>query len=270
MKRVLVRGPLLTMSGYGTHSRQIFKWLESEGFEIVSQVTPWGITPWYVNPDYLDGLVGRIMQTAAPIQNPAFDASFQIQLPNEWDPNIAKYNVGITAAVETDRCNPAWIQSCNQMNHVVVPSNHTKSTLERSGKIDTQLDVIPESFYDCLLDETNEKNLNLQFATEFNFLVFGQITGQNPFTDRKNTFFALKWLCEEFKNNSDVGIVIKTNCGTNSTKDRRMTSLMLDKLINEVREGPYPRLYMLHGASRAPRDSEHIPTPKNQGFSFTN
>ncbi|HIL27278.1 MAG TPA: hypothetical protein EYG21_07845, partial [Nitrospinaceae bacterium] len=209
MKRVLVRGPLLTMSGYGTHSRQIFKWLESKGFEIVSQVTPWGVTPWYVNPDYLDGLVGRIMQTAAPIQDPAFDASFQIQLPNEWDPNIAKYNVGITAAVETDRCNPAWIQSCNQMNHVVVPSNHTKNTLERSGKIDTQLDVIPESFYDCLLDETNEKNLNLQFATEFNFLVFGQITGQNPFTDRKNTFFALKWLCEEFKNNPDVGIVIK-------------------------------------------------------------
>ena len=36
-----------------------------------------------------------------------------------------------------------------------------------------------------------------------NFLVFGQLTGNNAFTDRKNTFFTLKWLLEEFSDDSD-------------------------------------------------------------------
>jgi glycosyltransferase involved in cell wall biosynthesis len=248
MKKVLIRGPLLTMSGYGTHSRQVFRWLETKNVEIKSQITPWGMTPWYVNPDYLNGLVGRIMETATPDLVNNFDASFQIQLPNEWDASLGKYSVGITAAVETDKCNPKWIQSCNQMQHIVVPSNHTKITIENSGKLTSPLSVIPESFYDCLLDKDNEKKLDLNFSTNFNFLIFGQITGQNPHTDRKNTFFAIKWLCEEFKNNPDVGIIIKTNCGTNTTRDRNMTSSMLDKLIKEVRQGPYPKIYMLHGA----------------------
>ena len=246
-KKVLIRGPLLSMSGYGTHSRQIFRWLETQNVDIFTQVLPWGMTPWYVNPDYENGLIGRIMETCSPPPG-NFDLSFQIQLPNEWDPNIAKYNVGITAAVETDKCNPEWINSCNKMDKVIVPSNHTKKSLTSSGILNKEIEVIPESFYDCLLEKENEKSLNLEFSTNFNFLIFGQITGFNPFADRKNTFFAIKWLCEEFSNDSDVGIVIKTNQGTNSSRDRHMTSKMLDQLLSEVRRGPYPKIHMLHGS----------------------
>ena len=54
--------------------------------------------------------------------------SFQLILPNEWDPNIATYNVGMTAGVETTRCNPAWIQAVNQMDEVIVPSTHIEET----------------------------------------------------------------------------------------------------------------------------------------------
>jgi hypothetical protein len=247
MKQVLIRGPLLSMSGYGTHSRQIFRWLESQDVKITSQVTPWGMTPWHLDDKAQDGLIGRIMATAAPFSS-TFDVSFQIQLPNEWDPDLASFNVGITAAVETDRCNPAWIQACNKMNKVIVPSTFTKSCLENTGKLSCEIEVIPEAFYDCLLDESNEVKLDLDLSTEFNFLIFGQITGHNPLSDRKNTFFMIKWLCEEFTNNQDVGIVIKTNHGKNSANDRMITSNMLDKLLHEVRQGPYPRIYLLHGA----------------------
>jgi len=248
MKNVLIRAPLLSMSGYGTHSRQVFRWLETKNVNITSQILPWGITPWHVNPAALDGLVGRIMSTASPPPHTKFDISFQIQLPNEWDPSLANFNVGITAAVETDRCNPKWIEACNKMNKIIVPSSFTQQCLKNSGVLTTPIEVIPEAFYDCLLDQENEKELDLNLSTDFNFLIFGQITGGNPFTDRKNTFFMIKWLCEEFANNEDVGIVIKTNHGTNSSKDRQITSIMLDKLLAEVRPGSYPRVYMLHGA----------------------
>ena len=246
MKTAILRAPVLSMSGYGTHSRQIFKWLQTKDVEIKSQVVSWGITPWLINSDGLNGLVGEIMSTCSPL-NCLPDFSFQVQLPNEWDPKLAKYNVGITAAVETTICNPQWIDACNAMDKVIVPSKFSKSCLQNSGKISTEIEVVPESFYDCLLNKKNEKKLNLKFSTDFNFLMFGQITGANPFIDRKNTFFTIKWLCEEFSKNKDVGIIIKTNNGRNSSRDRAITLNMMKSLIREVRTGPYPKFYLLHG-----------------------
>jgi len=247
-KNVIIRGPLLSISGYGTHSRQIFNWLESLDANISAHITPWGATPWYINSEKLNGLIGRIMVSSNLDSQLKADASFQIQLPNEWDPDLAKYNVGITAAVETDKCNPDWVAACNKMDKVVVPSLHTKKVLEASGDIKVEIIVIPESFYECMEDSSNEIKLDLDLKTDFNFLIFGQLTGSNPFSDRKNTFFALKWLFEEFAEDEDVGIVIKTNSGQNTTKDRKATFAMINQLVHEVRQGPYPKVYILHGA----------------------
>ena len=44
-KKVLIRAPLLTVSGYGVHSRQVFKWLLSrEDFDVTTHVVNWGTT----------------------------------------------------------------------------------------------------------------------------------------------------------------------------------------------------------------------------------
>ncbi|MAF25524.1 hypothetical protein CL634_08135 [bacterium] len=248
-KRVLIRGPLLSISGYGTHARQIYRWLENcDNLEISVQLLPWGVTPWMINPDLQDGLIGRIMTKTGPIDsNQKFDLSFQIQLPNEWDPNLAFYNVGISAFVETNRHNPSWLECCNKMSHVIVPSQHIANCIKNTGNIITPLSVVPESFYDCLLEEKPAQQIDLNLSTDFNFLIFGQITGTNPWTDRKNTFFAIKWLCEMFANEPSVGIVIKTNHGTNSRIDKRFTRNMLNRLLSEVRPGLYPKVYLLHG-----------------------
>jgi glycosyltransferase involved in cell wall biosynthesis len=247
MKRVLIRGPLLSISGYGTHARQIFRWLEGyKDVHITSQITPWGITPWLINPDLHDGLIGRIMATSAPIEN-RFDVTFQIQLPNEWDPSLGNYNVGVSAVVETTACHPQWVECCNKMSHVVVPSQHIANCVKNTANLLTPLSVIPESFYDCLSEENPSVRADLNLNTDFNFLIFGQITGNNPWSDRKNTYFAIKWLCELFASDPNIGIVIKTNHGTNSSIDKRITRHMLKQLLAEVRTGPYPKFHLLHG-----------------------
>ena len=38
------------------------------------------------------------------IEKERFDISIQIQLPDEWDPNLAMYNVGVSAFIETNKC----------------------------------------------------------------------------------------------------------------------------------------------------------------------
>tara|TARA_R100000664_G_C2750578_1_gene137906 strand:+ start:473 stop:1621 length:1149 start_codon:yes stop_codon:yes gene_type:complete len=255
--RVCVRGPLLSISGYGNHTRQVYRWLtENTQHTLGTQILPWGITPWMINPDLENGLIGKIMHESIPVDETGFDVSFQVQLPNEWDSNLARFNVGVTAAVETDICNPHWIQCCNTMNLIVVPSNHTKETLQRSGALTTPIVVIPESFPDSILQENN---LELDVRTSFNFLLFGQITGNNAYTDRKNTFFALKWITEEFNNDPDVGIVIKTNHGRNTSLDRRQCSNMLKSVVREMNTDV--PVYLLHGALS---DSEVAGLYKNE------
>ena len=246
MKKVIIRAPLLTYSGYGTHSRQIFRWLLSRNdIDITAHCVPWGITPWMLHPDLENGLVEEIMKRASP-PPPESDVSIQIQLPNEWDPNLAKFNIGVSAFVETDRCNPEWINHCNKMDLIIVPSTFIKDVINNTGKCMTPIHVVPESYHDSISSNTSEL-LKLELDTSFNFLLFGQFTGNSPVTDRKNLFNTIKWICEEFQNEPDVGIILKTNSGKNTTIDRKLTTKIVRQLLAEIRPGSFPKLHLLHG-----------------------
>ena len=246
--RAIIRGPLLSMSGYGNHSREVYRWLsQKKNVSVDTQILPWGITPWHINPDELDGMIGGIMQNSVSPQERVeqYDISFQVQLPNEWDSNIAKFNVGVTAAVETDTCHKSWATYCNTMNLVVVPSEHTKKTLESCGTITTPIIVIQESFIDAISDESIQP-LELDLRTNFNFLIFGQLTAANAYVDRKNTFFTLKWLLEAFDGVDDVGVIIKTNNGRNTSVDRKNCAAIISQVTKEI--GSTVPVYFLHGS----------------------
>jgi len=246
MRNVLIRAPLLSISGYGVHSRQIYRWLKTyEDINVRTHIVNWGRTSWLVNPDLHDGLVGDIMKSSTS-EHKGFDLSIQVQLPNEWDPNLSRINVGVTAAVETDRCNPEWVECCNKMDAIIVPSNHTKNVLMNSGNLNVPVYVIGESYFDEI--ETPQlPELDIELNTDFNFLILGQMTGNNSENDRKNMFNTLKWLCEEFKNDPDVGIIVKTNSGRGTKIDRKLTGNILRNVLKQIRPGPYPRIHFLHG-----------------------
>ena len=245
---VVVRGPLLSMSGYGNHAREVYRWLAGKSdVKLSSQILPWGITPWHINPSSLNGLTQHIMERSVPIaDNRKYDCSFQIQLPNEWDSNLATVNVGVTAAVETDKCNPEWVAACNRMDLVVVPSFHTKNCIENSGDVTTNIVVIPEAFVSPVGDPNVEPFKLDKVDTKINFLLFGQITGNNAFVDRKYTFFELTWLREEFADNPDVGIILKTNNGRNTSWDRKGCRKMLQSVCGEIKSSA--KTYLLHGS----------------------
>jgi len=246
MKKVLIRGPLINSAGYGVHARQIFSYIEDRGdLAIQTQVTPWGQCTFFLNKEYEDGLIGRIISKSRELDSKP-EVSFQIQLPNEWDPDAAKINVGVTAGVETDRCSRDWVEYANNMDLIIVPSNHTKLAFEKTGNLKTKIEVVPEYIQPAMINK-KLKPMDLGLKTKFNFFMFGLITGQNPESDRKNTFYGIKWLCEIFKNDPDVGVVIKTGLGRMSVIDRRQTESLLKKLIDETRIGEYPKIYLLHG-----------------------
>jgi glycosyltransferase involved in cell wall biosynthesis len=83
--------------------------------------------------------------------------------------------------------------------------------------------------------------------TDFNFLLFGQITGNNPENDRKNIFHTIRIMCDVFKDNPNVGLILKTNSGKATKIDRQITRNMLKQAISQVKKGPGPKIYLLHG-----------------------
>jgi glycosyltransferase involved in cell wall biosynthesis len=250
MKTILLRAPLTCNAGYGVHARQIAKWLfrvatETHQLDITTELLRWGNTHTIVDPEAEDGLIGQIMQAANNKKN-FYDITIQLQLPNEWNPFLGNFNVGVTAGVETDKCNPAWIEAVNRMDMVIVPSEFAKQTFLNSGEVKVPIVVVPES-YPEMFDLGIASPVDLGLTTKFNLLVVGQLTGNNIDNDRKNLPMTLKWLSEAFAGCPDVGIILKTNSGAHTQLDKRNVRNIFSRLVSEISAANGPKFYLLHG-----------------------
>lgn len=247
---VLIRGPLLSVTGYGSHARQVWKWARSKpGWDVYCNIVPWGQCTYYIDPAEEGGLIGDVMAKSSPPPRKP-DLTLQIQLPDEWDPNLGVKNVGITAGIEADRCNIKWVDACRAMDRVIVPSEYSKIAFKNMGLEDSKIVNVPEAitcnFSDTPTASQMRKRLD-GLSTDFNFLVFGQMTNPVPEADRKNTYNCLRWLCETFQDNREVGIVLKTNLGRLTVADRMHANSALQMIIDNVRKGPFPKIHLAHG-----------------------
>jgi glycosyltransferase involved in cell wall biosynthesis len=262
MTHVHIRGPLLSISGYGVHARQIARWAFLQDFKITAEILPWGNTPWYTDRDECNGLIDKIMEASTPLQSKP-DYSFQVQLPHEWNNTLAKKNFGVSAIVETDRCSTKWIESCLKMNHVIVPSEFSKRCLVNSGLKSKRVTVIPESYIDSCAEIPDE--LPIEFETDKNFLMLGQMSGDWE-TDRKNTAQTIALFCDTFKGRDDIGLIVKTNSGSNSCIDRTISRNKLKSILQQVRKSEFPKVYFLHGYLKDKEVSSLYHHPKVKGL----
>lgn len=253
MKKVLLRAPLLTNSGYGVHSRQIFEWLSKrKDVDLYVECLQWGRTSWLIERSSEGGLVGKIMDCSRPFDKKEIDMSIQVQLPDEWDESIGRVAIGVTALVETDRCSKEWVDKCNKMTHIVVPSTFTKNVLKRSGIFTKPISVIPEWYNNNIVNKSEvSKVLNDErydnISEDFSILMIGTLTSQNPQDDRKNLVNTIKWVTEEFQGQEDVSIVLKTNFGKGTTSDRKLCKEYLGNLKRQLGTSEFPKLKLLHG-----------------------
>ena len=125
--------PIDTYSGYGARSRDIVKALLKENkYEVKILSQRWGNTPFGFlqadNPDH-KLMLDAILKTGVPKQP---DIWMQITVPNEFQP-VGKFNIGMTAGIETTVCAPEWIDGVNRMNLTLVSSKHAKKVFEQSA-----------------------------------------------------------------------------------------------------------------------------------------
>ena len=135
-KRILVRGPALSRSGYGEHTRATLRALRSREdlFDIYLHNVGWGRTGWlWEENEERDWIDRTILKTAHHVQQGGqFEASLQVTIPNEWE-KMAPINIGVTAGIETTKVAPQWIEKSMLMNHIITISEHSKQVFESSS-----------------------------------------------------------------------------------------------------------------------------------------
>ena len=257
-KKVLVRGPALSQSGYGEHARMILRalWQKQDLLDVYILPTGWGHTGWISdNSEFRAWMDNRIGAAQKAIQEKLqFDISVQVSIPNEFE-RLAPINIGVTAGVETTKVSPLWLQKCNEMTKVIVPSTFAKWGFENTVyqgqdqhgnpvtlKLQVPFEVIPYPVRDDIevLPEFSSLGLN---KDDFAYLMVGQ------WGPRKNMDNAIRWWLEE-NWEQDVVLVVKTSHRRNNIMDREFTQNRLKVLLNSISLDKAKRkcsLKLLHG-----------------------
>lgn len=252
-KKILVKGPVLSQSGYGEQSRFALRALKSREdlFDIFIVPTSWGKTGWiWEETEFRQWIDEKITLTQVLLQRKELqvDVSLQVTIPNEFQ-KIAPINFAFTAGIETNKCSPQWLPKCNDMDKVLVVSNHAKTSLvdtiveatnTRTGetfpyKIEVPVEVVWENTPRHEPEEIKE----LELKNDFNFLAVSQIS------PRKNFDNMVKWFVEEFID-QEVGLLIKTNLANNSIMDWEFLQKKMSVLL-EGYENRKCSVYLLHG-----------------------
>tara|TARA_R110002020_G_scaffold50761_5_gene143486 strand:- start:15963 stop:17252 length:1290 start_codon:yes stop_codon:yes gene_type:complete len=255
--KILVRGPALSQTGYGEQCRFALRALRSREdlFDIYLLNIPWGGTNWIFDDSEERRWIDELIIKAKPMldeqnQNPQvslFDVSLQVTIPNELH-RIAQKNVLYTAGIETDRACEEWIAKCHQFaDKILVISEHAKAGLQTPIKVHDQngneIEFVLQKPIEVVhypVKKVEVKNLDLQLDTDFNFLAMAQ------WGPRKNLPNMITWFCEEFHDNEDVGLVVKTFAKGNSRIDRAFINSTIKQISNNFPDKKC-KVYLLHG-----------------------
>ena len=259
----VVSCPIDTFSGYGARSRDFVKaliQLKDKEWDIRIMPQRWGDTPqMYHSADH--PIRQRFVNNQLPKQP---DVWMQITIPNEFQ-SVGKYNIGITAGIETTVFPGNFIEGMNNMDLNLVSSNHSKyvalnsqfekvdkNTKQKIGviKLEKPVEVLFEGLdLDRYNKIQNPKSTILNnIPEEFCFLYTGHWLNGSIGEDRKNVGLMIKTFLETFNTPSrkKPALVLKCNYVNYSLLDREETL----KNINNIRSmvsGVLPNIYLLHG-----------------------
>ena len=294
---LLLVAPVTTTSGYGARSRDIaYSLIKSDKYDVKIWGTRWGNTPMNAldpeNPKH-KLIIDRLLDNPQLPQQP--DINIQITVPNEFQ-KFGKFNIGITAGIETTIAAAPWIEGCNRMDLVLVSSEHAKKVLSESkwykhdeqtkqmvGEIalTTPIEVLFEGvdldtyFKTDEIHKTVDDQLK-QIPEQFCFLFVGHWLNGELGKDRKYVGMLIRTFLETFKNKQNrPALVLKTSQADFSPVDRNILVDKINKIYESTPGNNLPNVYVLHGdlsdsemnsLYNHPKVKAHITFTKGEGY----
>lgn len=257
---LLFRGPVKTRSGYGAHSRDLLESLHKmELFDIKIDSCGWGNTPMTAldeNNLYHQWIESNIASTLTSIP----DIYIQVTVPNEFR-RMGKFNIGITAGIETTMAPKEWIDGCNKMDLIIATSTFSRDVLlstvynenekntgklVKQHKIEKPIEVLFEGVDTNIYNNKQDDNFNLDIKEDFAFLFVGHWLKGDTGQDRKDVGMLIKTFATAFKDADDKpALVLKTSSAGFSVKEREVFAKRIKDLVQGI-ENP-PSIYLLFG-----------------------
>jgi hypothetical protein len=288
-----------TRSGYGDLGVSLAKsLLRYDKFDLMVVPTRWGAcSRKYLASDMADPLEQELFKRVIrqPL-NRQPDVFIQCSIPNEFQAP-AKYNIGITAGIETTIARPDWVEGLNRMNCNLVTSNHAKKVFEEAVyqkqpepnqppqpdlKSIKPMEVLfwgaDTSIYgnDKSFEPKVEEELS-NIPEDFNFLFVGQWTNAGLFSDRKDIGNLIKTFLTTFSNmgvKPKPALIIKTSGAAICNMDKHdiINRLKTVRSIveHEKKTKDLPNVYILYGELSEPEMNALYNHPKVKAHvSFT-
>ena len=208
----VIYAPVDTLSGYGSRSRDTVKSiidLKKDEWNIQIISCGWGNTPTGFiddNPEW--HFLNQYMIQGQLTQQP--DIFIWITIPSEFQ-KVGKYNIGITAGLETDLVPGDWVEGCNRMDLVLVSSEHSKKafldskyqrvndktkqvegTVEITVPIEVIFEGIDTNIYKHLETPNKEIGALNTIPEDFCYLFVGHWLQGDLGEDRKNVGLLIK------------------------------------------------------------------------------
>ena len=260
---LVFQGPIFTRSGYGDHCRDLMKSLRKmDKFDIKIIPLRWGNTPQnQIDPSTEFGrwMLERVITKIE--EQP--DVFMQVSVANEFEPK-GKFNIGVTAGVETTIAPKDFIDGSNKMDLIIVPSKFTKQNLGGTvyqqkdqatgqivGEIKTTkpIEVLFEGVDTEIFSKGSDEDILSDVKEDFNFLIVGHWLKGNLGQDRKDIGMAIKTIATVFQYlpaDKRPGIIVKTSHAGFSVIDRETTREKIQGVLEQFGDN-CPSVYLIHG-----------------------
>jgi len=263
----IISAPVDTYSGYGARSRDLVKAIiETDKYDVKIAPQMWGNTPWGFTDDNPEWSFLKSYFLNSPQLPKQPEIWMQITVPNEFQ-RVGKFNIGVTAGIETTLSPGDWIEGINRMDLTLTSSEHSKSTFvntvlskvdQRTNqqvgevKVEKPLEVLFEGVDTNVyktIDKSEIKNINLDDIKEqFCYLFVGHWMQGDIGEDRKNVGLLIKAFYELFKNKKQrPALILKTSQVGSSYMDRDEILKKINFIKNTVNSVDLPNIYLLHG-----------------------
>ena len=286
-KLMLICAPVSSRSGYGDHARDLVRaFIKLNKFDVNIMDVPWGETPRNALDKKLDkNIIDCILPEPKMDRHP--DVYVDIRIPNEFQ-TYGKVNIGITAGIETTAVSSNWIESCNKMDLIIVPSEHSKEGFVRALyekmqqlpngeqqkvgelKLEKPIEALFEGVDENVFKPLENSSLSLvdDIKEDFAFLHVG-LWGKGGYgEDRKDISKTIKIFYESFANKKEQpALILKTAGATFSILDREECL----RKINEIKsmfpkDWNLPNVYLLHGSLSSEEMNKLYNHPKVKSF----
>ena len=286
-KLMLICAPVSSRSGYGDHARDLVRSLiNHDKYEIKIFDVNWGETPRDALDKKLDkNIINCILPEPKISRQP--DVYVDIRIPNEFQ-NYGKVNIGITAGIETTAVSDKWIEGCNKMDLIIVPSEHSKQGFASAlyekmqtlpdGKQQKIGELRLEKPIEVLFEGTNENvykpidNSSLDLVDDikenFAFLHVGMWGKGGYGEDRKDIAKLVKVFYESFANKKEQpALILKTSGAGFSIIDREECLKKIRQIKDKFpRDWNLPNIYLLHGSLSEEEMNKLYNYPKVKSF----